>query len=808
MKSISKKIKYAGIVFAIALLCIFAGCAQRGVRLEYFAEEGGYISGETVQTVTVGDYGAVVTAVPNEGYVFVKWSDGEVYPSRQDKDVRRSVSVTAEFARKEYTLTYATDGNGTVQGAAEQTVFLGGSGTEVTAVPNEGYEFSAWSDGVTEATRRETDVTASTAVKAKFAKKKYTLAYSAGSNGTVRGATEQTVEHGESGTEVTAVPDEGYEFVAWSDGATNATRREENADGNLAVEATFKKIKKGFTVTYLVKGHGRLFRSSPFVSAESQEVEYGKDAAPVSAKAFADYAFLGWSDGRTEEKRVDKNITSDITVTAYFGILVEYGVNENRGGRILGNTRQVFFEKDEGEECESVTAVADPGYVFAGWSDLGNEATRCDLVDGLTIRRYLAYFVPTEKTFTLDYGIASGVPAARQMTFRQNSMQSVKFDVPAAEGYTFCGWYADSDYRTKIADEEGRYLFGYALFYLDGDTLYAKWKRTDDGSDPYRVLLVFVDHFHAMLYSKTKKDYFEAEYRMGAFDYEASLWIARTFADVLNEWFEGEVIFEVDSYYTLLPLQSVTNEPVASNGLGMLRQGSFDANYILEVARLAQRYHGALTTVGFGDYIGEFHDFGGLAYGNNAIVFWDNFWRGFALHHEPMQDELEKWKSEDCNLNDSPMLVYLHEFAHIAEECSYSDSVYEFHKIEKMVAEEEVETTRLYLLNLVYSDGVACGIPMEYWKHQAVVWVSYVAIVIEFGSGGKIYVAGEADDRPVWEQSVIVRSVGYGSNLTIEAVADEGYRFVMWSDGVTTAIREDKNIVSDLIIKAIFEKIN
>lgn len=42
----------------------------------YGASAGGRIDGQSIQKVTEGESGTAVTAIPNEGYVFVGWSDG------------------------------------------------------------------------------------------------------------------------------------------------------------------------------------------------------------------------------------------------------------------------------------------------------------------------------------------------------------------------------------------------------------------------------------------------------------------------------------------------------------------------------------------------------------------------------------------------------------------------------------------------------------------------------------------------------------------------------------------------------------
>jgi hypothetical protein len=66
--------------------------------LTYSAETGGTISGATPQTVNDGGDGTTVTAVPNTGYHFVKWSDGSTDNPRTDYEVTDNIIVMANFA--------------------------------------------------------------------------------------------------------------------------------------------------------------------------------------------------------------------------------------------------------------------------------------------------------------------------------------------------------------------------------------------------------------------------------------------------------------------------------------------------------------------------------------------------------------------------------------------------------------------------------------------------------------------------------------------------------------------------------------
>jgi len=69
------------------------------------------------------------------------------------------------------------------------------------------------------------------------------LTYIAGSGGKIEGEVSQEVENGSTGSKVTAVAKDGYRFVSWSDGNTNAERVDANVTGNKSVSALFERIK-------------------------------------------------------------------------------------------------------------------------------------------------------------------------------------------------------------------------------------------------------------------------------------------------------------------------------------------------------------------------------------------------------------------------------------------------------------------------------------------------------------------------------------------------------------------------------------
>lgn len=213
--------------------------ASQNFTLTYSAGTGGTISGTSPQSVSYGGNGTAVTADPNTGYHFVNWSDGRQDNPRTDTNVTANVSVTANFAIDTFTLTYTAGANGTISGTSPQTVNYNTSGSAVTAVPSTGYHFVNWSDGSSANPRTDTNVQADVTVTANFAINTYTLTYTAGANGAITGTSPQTVDHGASGTAVTAVPNTGYRFVDWSDASSANPRTDSNVTGNISVTANF-----------------------------------------------------------------------------------------------------------------------------------------------------------------------------------------------------------------------------------------------------------------------------------------------------------------------------------------------------------------------------------------------------------------------------------------------------------------------------------------------------------------------------------------------------------------------------------------
>ncbi len=143
----------------------------------------------------------------------------------------------------------------------------------------------------------------------------YTLMYSAGANGSIEGPTEQTVQHGQDGEPVEAVPDAGYGFTEWSDGVTDNPRTDTNVTGDISVTAEFEERTGFVEVTLTPQG---------VVDAGAQwSIDGGetwRDSGDSVETPIGDYTVVyaevdEWLEPESEAITVEANETETLTGT-------------------------------------------------------------------------------------------------------------------------------------------------------------------------------------------------------------------------------------------------------------------------------------------------------------------------------------------------------------------------------------------------------------------------------------------------------------------------------------------------------------
>lgn len=124
---------------------VTAQFAVQRVNLLYSAGAGGTIDGFPSRffQVDYGTDGPTVTAIPDAGQAFVRWSDGRLGAQRADLAVTANVNVQAEFAASpNLTVTPVVGANGTITPSGPQTVPPGGI-TFFDLAPNAGYRIGS-----------------------------------------------------------------------------------------------------------------------------------------------------------------------------------------------------------------------------------------------------------------------------------------------------------------------------------------------------------------------------------------------------------------------------------------------------------------------------------------------------------------------------------------------------------------------------------------------------------------------------------------------------------------------------------------
>ncbi|MDE6618556.1 MAG: InlB B-repeat-containing protein [Clostridiales bacterium] len=758
--------------------------------VHYQASDGGYIYGEAEQIVKYNQDASTVKAKPNEGYEFVKWSDGVKVAERQDSNVKADVSARAIFSKKKYSVTYTTDGNGVLQGVAEQEIEYGNSATIVTAKPNEGYEFVKWSDGVKVAERQDSNVKADVSARAIFSKKKYSVTYTTDGNGVLQGVAEQEIEYGNSATIVTAKPNEGYEFVKWSDGVKVAERQDSNIFTVLNVKAEFQKkvyeikyivgnnneggIIQGDVIQYVAHGEsGSTVKAVPnegyefdfwYTSDDEQRltaertdsnitqntkfaaffrrkkvtvkyntseggyiyyiknnfttIDYGGQSSVVRAEPNrnSDYVFLYWSDGLKTAERTEYNVKRDIVLTAYFGYSAEYRVNNGVGGKIVGETYQAVLPN---ADFISVEAVPDKGYVFGGWSDLQTESIRQDTNAERCIE-HIAYFEPIIRTFNYDYGIASGIPMESTVTINRENIILDGYPTPEVSGYTFDGWYADSEYRLKVINGDGRYMLGYYGFSLDTDTLYARWKSVDVGGPVFKVLLLFVNEVEATLYPAKiggEKEPRNVHHIMTTIDREFCAVSHSLVSKYLTEWLSDLTTVEVDAYYTTQNAgECIDYWPWKSDNYFL------DASDLQEMSSLYMCYNSILSVFGVDNLDGYLanRSVAGTGSTKYADIYLENFYYASVINHRPLQNYLSIIKTDDACAEEF-IDKFIHEFVHTCEQSYNEGTIMNFHRAfySNYHHMNDLQAMRLYLLCEIEYNGEIGGLPKSFWTERA-----------------------------------------------------------------------------------------
>ena len=282
-------------------------------------------------TYTAGDV-VVMTATANPGYHFVNWTQNNTVLSTNNPFSMSATSNTAAYpiianfeADMVETPTYTVTVNvndaamGHVDGVPTAAVDSGAV-VNLTAVPESGYHFVSWSNGLTTAAISIT-VTSDTTVTATFEANPantYTVAVSVNdaAMGHVDGIPTEPVTAG-TVVNLTAVADAGYHFVDWSNGLTTAAISiTVTSDTTLVANFEADPVEPTYyTVTVVYDA-----TMGPVDGIPTEPVTSDEEIT-LTARANEGYVFKGWvigTDTMSTESTYIFNATADVTIEAVF----------------------------------------------------------------------------------------------------------------------------------------------------------------------------------------------------------------------------------------------------------------------------------------------------------------------------------------------------------------------------------------------------------------------------------------------------------------------------------------------------------
>lgn len=228
-------------------LTVKASPAIKTVTFIVKSEADETVEGATVRIgrdeYTTNSSGKVQVKLRQGDYEYRVEKDG-LFPSDGTFSVKNvDFEVNVRMRLPKFTLSYTVSNaqQGGILANAEQHVPQGGNGMPVYASPAPGFLFSQWDDGVKSNPRVDSDVKKDISAAAQFVAATFAVTYTAAPHGRIEGETEQEVRYGAKTTPVTAVPDDGYAFVRWSDYCETPTRIDSEFTDNASFTAIFDR---------------------------------------------------------------------------------------------------------------------------------------------------------------------------------------------------------------------------------------------------------------------------------------------------------------------------------------------------------------------------------------------------------------------------------------------------------------------------------------------------------------------------------------------------------------------------------------
>src|SRR6266850_1369260 len=235
---------------------------------------------------------------------------------------------------------------------------------------------------------------------------------------------------------VTATANTGYEFTGWSGACTGTGSCTVTMTSDQSVTANFKLVQYTLTTGTSPSGAGTI------APASGGKYDHGTQVT-VTAVANAGYQFTGWSGACTGTGPCSVSMTSDQSVTANF-VVLQYTLTTGTNSSGAGTVTPASGNKYNYGTQVTVTATANTGYEFTGWSGACTGTGPCS-VPMTFDKSVTANFAVVQQQFSLTLatnGTGTGMVGAlpSSSTGKYNAGTDVSVTATPGTGCKFNGW--------------------------------------------------------------------------------------------------------------------------------------------------------------------------------------------------------------------------------------------------------------------------------------------------------------------------------------------------------------------------------
>lgn len=312
-----------------------------------------------------------LTAAPGANAEFLNWGVGTPPTTVTTNPLVITMdgdkAVTANFADNIYTLTLLANpvGAGSITPNPVKSAYYNGETVSLTPVPAAGYVFAGWSGDLTgTAVPGQLVMTKNSTVTANFVPAgSFTVQMSVVGLGSVMmDPPGGTYPYGTQVT-LTALPGSGQEFIGWSGDLISTDEVETiTVTGNMAITATFAPAGI-YSLTLLQSANGSI------TADPARDLYAPGQLVALTAVPNPGYIFSSWGNDGAGSTTNPLILTMDgnKTVSAVFETAPLYNliVTPNGPGTVVVDPEGSQFTAGT---TVTLTATADDGYVFTGWS--------------------------------------------------------------------------------------------------------------------------------------------------------------------------------------------------------------------------------------------------------------------------------------------------------------------------------------------------------------------------------------------------------------------------------------------------------